>query len=212
MISKLYNMLDSRAILEKIGDYLDDKVSTFTIQPGVSADGSSADDYLKRWYLCRLLPKTEDRWPRLAKAIGFLKKKLGIELYLHKVSADDGDRHLHDHPWPFIAIILVGGYEEIVPKPGTDGAAPRDRVLSRHFAPTVHCKTEHDLHQLRLFRDQNGEKIVNWSIVIRGPKVKDWGFSTEDGWKDHSAYLDGLYGQGQWEREPHYYDEIAKGE
>lgn len=32
---------------------------------------------------------------------------------IHAIQRGDTDRHLHDHPWTFRSIILMGGYDEI---------------------------------------------------------------------------------------------------
>ena len=184
--------------IEEIGRLLDDHVETFTIQP--KKDGKRSD-YLKRWYLTRLLPETRAKYPELHFFLRFIKEFLKIDLYLHKISDDDSDRHLHNHPWNMIAIPFIGGYDEIVPKQGTDGVAEEDRVIVSHEAPTIHAKSCRAFHSVRLKRDGNGDKIINWSIIIRARKEQDWGFMTDEGWIDHTTYLNDLYGPGNWERE-----------
>jgi len=60
-------------------------------------DRQSKDPYLERYYL-------------------FLKdrKKFPFNVFIHKFLKSDPD-DLHDHPWPFMSIILRGGYYEWVP-------------------------------------------------------------------------------------------------
>lgn len=201
-LMRKFASLNMRRMLEQIGDFLDDKVYTFTIQPVDMKDGGEeCRDYLKRWYLFRLTDEVRAKHPKLHHLLSFMKGILGIEIYLHKISDDDSDRHLHDHPWDMVAVSLVGGYNEIVPHHSTDGVHEEDRMVVSHDAPTYHVKTCRSFHSVQLKRDEKGDKIVNWSLVIRGRKKKDWGFSTEDGWLDHKSYLDLLYGEGKWERE-----------
>lgn len=211
MIEKFLEFLCVEALLDAIGGWLDTKVTTFTIQPVTNGE-EERKDYLKRWYLLRLNDETKAKYPKWVKAFDFVRREFGIELYLHRMSDDDQDRHLHDHPWDFCAILLSGGYREMVPSTGTQGAYLEERMEVVYEAPAIHTKNRHDFHSVKLHRDEEGEKIPNWSLIIRGRKKKDWGFSTEDGWKGHAQYLDELYGQGTWEREPHYYDQEVTNE
>jgi hypothetical protein len=50
--------------------------------------GDPARPYLLRWYIWR-------------------SKRFG-SCYLHKFLRDDDDRALHDHPWWFVSLILIG--------------------------------------------------------------------------------------------------------
>lgn len=95
-------------------------------------------------------------------------KSLGI--YLHCIVREDSDRNLHDHPFAFNTLILWGGYYEHTPigrfwrRPGT--------VLHRDAT---------DLHRIELTRPA-------WTLFIRGHRVREWGFSTPDGWVPHTEY------------------------
>src|SRR3954465_13658675 len=47
-----------------------------------------------------------------------------VAVYLHRFHRSDADE-LHNHPWPFISIILAGGYWERTPASGwRDGDGP----------------------------------------------------------------------------------------
>ncbi len=102
---------------------------------------------------------------------------------VHNILRSDHDRHLHDHPWDFVSLILRGGYQEITEEP--HDAGPCQAVFrSRRFAPgsIVRHRAE-DLHRLIVARPA-------WTIVITGPKRKSWGFMTEDGmvpWREYLA-------------------------
>lgn len=54
---------------------------------------------------------TDPTRPYLTRYIPFRFKKFGI--FIHKIELPDSDRHLHDHPWPFLAFIVKGGYTEL---------------------------------------------------------------------------------------------------
>ena len=36
-----------------------------------------------------------------------------VGLMVHRIDQPDADRHLHDHPWWFVAVVLRGGYEQV---------------------------------------------------------------------------------------------------
>lgn len=90
---------------------------------------------------------------------------------VHHILRSDHDRHLHDHPWDFLSILLWGVYYEAL----NDGRGLRfRRWVVRHKAE--------DLHRLVL------SKPV-WTLVLTGPKRKSWGFLTEDGMVPWREYL-----------------------
>jgi len=95
--------------------------------------------------------------------------------YVHKIVQSDGDRDLHDHPWNFISILVYGRYVEETP-----GGNKR---LKNWFNP--HRAT--DLHRVQLFK-RNGKEIPVYTVVIRGKRLRDWGFQTADGWKTWRDY------------------------
>lgn len=126
-----------------------------------------------KWIGCRLLSK----FP--AKEIGngfgevffmrytLLSTRFG-EVFLHRFLRSDMDRCKHDHPWTFITIILRGGYYEEMEggkfwrKPGS--------VLYR---------TAETSHRIEV----GSHSPLPWSLVFVGPKRREWGFLTKDGWK-----------------------------
>ncbi len=88
-----------------------------------------------------------------------------FNVYLHEILRSDEDNCLHDHPWPFMSLILSGGYCEVLPngkrwrEPGT--------LLSRRAR----------------FRHRIEVSRPAWSLVIVGRKFRDWGFFTVNGWR-----------------------------
>lgn len=85
---------------------------------------------------------------------------LGLfSIRLHRWVASDDQRHFHDHPWWFVAIVLKGGYTDISPS-GED----KVRAGSIRYRPALHKHTVK----------------VNpggcWSLLITGKKTRHWGF------------------------------------
>lgn len=100
--------------------------------------------------------------------------QLPFNLMLHKICASDPD-DLHDHPWWYATLILKGGYWEITPQ-GRFWRGPC------HFR----IRGSQDLHRLELPEGGTG----SWSLFLRGPKVRDWGFVKRGRWIYHRRYLD----------------------
>ena len=91
-------------------------------------------------------------------------------VYIHWFHASDDDS-LHDHPWPFLTIILRGGYWEHTP-------GPDDTLIKRWHRPgSVRVCPARWLHRVEI--DPARKPLT---IVIRGPQVRRWGFQTPSGW------------------------------
>lgn len=106
-----------------------------------------------------------------------LKTRWGA-VYLHKFLRSDEDRCLHDHPWPFISLILKGGYVEETP----EGC--------RFYPPgSVLFRPAQWKHRVHLYY-AGGKLVQPWTLVVRGKKKREWGFWTVDGWKPWKYFLD----------------------
>ncbi len=108
--------------------------------------GEPENPYMLRWYL---IPRNP--W---------------LNLYLHEFLRDDDDRALHDHPWWFVSIMLKGMYNEIREN------GHRGQVRG---APSIAYRRATDRHRVVL-ETRDGKVVPCWTIVITGPKVRDWGF------------------------------------
>jgi hypothetical protein len=93
-----------------------------------------------------------------------LKTRWG-NIYLHEILRSDEDKCLHDHPWPFITIILRSGYREQLPS-GTFWRRPGTLLL----------RPARSAHRIEVDKPA-------WSLVIVGRKWRAWGFFTRDGWR-----------------------------
>tara|TARA_B100000214_G_C23665742_1_gene489523 strand:- start:20 stop:433 length:414 start_codon:yes stop_codon:yes gene_type:complete len=129
--------------------------------------------YLDRY---RIINDRQDSEPYLLRYYLFIKDRdnFPFNIFLHKFLKSDPD-DLHDHPWPFITIILYGGYwEHTIDGKKTWWGTGTFRYAS---AETFH----------RITVDPNYPDI--WTLFIPGPKQREWGFKTEKGWINNSQYL-----------------------
>ena len=105
---------------------------------------------------------------------------------VHHIATPDEDRHLHDHPWDFVSIVLRGGYKEIRPlgvEPGFDGDEERTYLVDRRPG-SVAVRRSTDRHRIVSVLPDT------WTLFITGPKRQWWGFYTEFGkvhWRDYES-------------------------
>jgi hypothetical protein len=87
-----------------------------------------------------------------------------IAVYLHHFVGDDWSRDFHDHPKRFITIGLWGRYREETP-----ALWPfKGKGIHDYRAPWI-----------RTFPAEHQHRIIArncWTLVIVGPKVREWGF------------------------------------
>lgn len=102
-----------------------------------------------------------------------LQTPLGSVRLHHFVRPDD-QRHLHDHPWWFITLVLKGGYTDITM---IDGVKHQDVLKpgSIRFRPS---------HHTHIVDTQN-----SWTLVITGRLRRKWGFWTEHGFEPVRDYF-----------------------
>ncbi len=128
------------------------------------------EGYMERWWVIK--PRS---WLPFASRI-------------HHILRSDLDRHLHDHPWPYLTVILKGGYWEVT------FAFQKDLIKSsrkyiffhddttgiwfkkRYYGPgSILFRRPGTFHRLIV---EHGQTAWTWFTV--GPHVQKWGFLTED--------------------------------
>lgn len=96
-----------------------------------------------------------------------------LNVYYHELRASDLDRHLHDHPYFFSSFILEGGYLEHT----------EQGIVNRKVGH-INLHNPWYVHRL-VMKDRYGAN----TIFITAPKIRKWGFKTEDGWIPNDQYL-----------------------
>lgn len=98
--------------------------------------------------------------------IAWCFQRLGIAIRVHHILRSDEGRDPHDHPWPFVTVILRGGYYEH--RFDKDGAHTSSEW---HGAGSILFRRAAYYHMLETTPDNTA-----WTLFITGPKVQKWGF------------------------------------
>lgn len=106
--------------------------------------------------------------PLLIRWILFRVPRFGV--YLHKLCRSDYDRALHDHPWPFISVILKGNYTEV-----HDQTIDGQKVFEPHSRWSILIRPAEWRHRFVLDNPA-------WTLVIVGRRARRWGFFLPSGW------------------------------
>lgn len=94
---------------------------------------------------------------------------------LHRFNKSDEE--MHDHPWPFVSLVIWGSYIEETP-----GFNIRRGFLSLRYRPADW------IHRVCV---PDGRPA--WTICITGPRVREWGFwntwpNGKPRWIQHNDY------------------------
>lgn len=81
-----------------------------------------------------------------------------FNIYLHKLNSPQPHAECHDHPWNFIAILLWRGYFEEV-----------NGQVSRRWPGSILWRPAEFAHNVTT-------KGTSYSVIITGPKRREWGF------------------------------------
>jgi hypothetical protein len=109
-----------------------------------------------------------------------------LSLKIHHILIDD-DHCMHDHPWPYMSVILKGGYFEVTPC-HIYTAATRLKFNDEtniQFYPSwsVLFRKARHVHRLQLPYDQ-----TCWTLFFTFRRERLWGFFTKYGWFPESLY------------------------
>lgn len=108
-----------------------------------------------------------------------LLKTPWFALMVHFINGPDPEPDMHDHPVSFLSLILRGGYKE------------RRQIglrIYRHKVRWFNFIRATDVHQII----RVSPHTITFCFV--GPKVREWGFHTPQGWvywRDYNAKYQG---------------------
>jgi hypothetical protein len=103
-------------------------------------------------------------------------------LYVHRLNKPDPRPTLHDHPWPFLSLVLRGGYTEDVGirPPGCDDCPVSGRRARSWRRGSIHRMRRTDAHAITELR-----RSPTWTLLLVGRRHRhepSWGYWDEDGW------------------------------
>lgn len=109
---------------------------------------------------------------------------------IHRILRSDADRHLHDHPWSCISVVLRGGYWEVMPKDPEQPASDdrRHHIVEWRGPGAIVSRRAEDRHRLILPEGRDC-----WSLFIVGRKDREWGFHdpcAPNSWVHWREYVD----------------------
>ena len=131
----------------------------------VIMDRVNGEPYLERYYV---FLKDRDRFP--------------FNIFVHKFLKSDPD-DVHDHPWPFLTIILRGGYWEWIPVFNVRGAKIHEYCVWRRPG-SFRFAQANSFHRIDLDPD-----VEWWTLFMPGIKQRDWGFLVKNRWVQWQEYL-----------------------
>jgi hypothetical protein len=105
-----------------------------------------------------------------------------FNIFVHKFLKSDTE-DVHDHPWPFLTIILRGGYWEWTPQ--FDAQGRKSGEVARWYGPgSVRWAKASQYHRVELDPD-----VECWTLFMPGIKQRDWGFLVRNKWVQWEQYL-----------------------
>lgn len=125
---------------------------------------------------------------------------------LHHWRGSDDTRALHDHPWWFITLVLKGGYFDVAEdRPCEHCDKFSWEVFRDEHGVSIQCNAC-DSNARFAEQDYLGPGSVRfrpafhthtvqvdpggcWSLLITGPKSRDWGFWVDGKWKRMRKYF-----------------------
>lgn len=132
-------------------------------------DRKTGQDYMHRYYL-------------------FLKDRnwFPFNVTLHKIVKSD-DPVFHDHPWPYITIVLNGGYWEHTPIFNAKGNKITEKQVWRGPGSII-IRKANEYHWLEL------DWMIGYATTLffMGPQQREWGFlsnTKKTKWIKHDEYL-----------------------
>lgn len=103
-------------------------------------------------------------------------------IFVHVIHRADREKHAwHDHPWPFVSILLRGGYTEGRPSPFRNIISfPKHRK-----APSIAYRPRNSFHHIVEL-----DRTPTITLMLVGKRQGNWGFLTEDGnWHPHEVWF-----------------------
>lgn len=123
-----------------------------------------------------------------------------MQIRFHRILRSDKGRHLHDHPWPYVSIILKGGYYELTPLSSALYRNDTEVEFMTIYNPYTEkneyctfCKKWYKPGSILFRKATHKHRILipeneAWTLFITGKKIREWGFDVGGRWVYHQEY------------------------
>jgi hypothetical protein len=173
-------------MLKKIVDYI---IALGKRHPYTHLFHADGDPYMRRyWLMPRWLLQELRENPYDASTTYYKPKRwVPFSLRIHQIVTADYDKHMHDHPWSFLSLVLRGWYVEARPittEPCFSGYQDEASFIEDRTPGTVAFRRATDRHRILQV------SFDCWTLVVLGPKRHWWGFFTPAGkihWKEYPS-------------------------
>jgi hypothetical protein len=110
--------------------------------------------------------------------ITWLIQKMGFAIRVHEILRSDTNRDPRNHPWPYLTIVLKGGYFE------TRYTADGEEIDQKwHGLGSILYRPANSWHKLWL---REGRTVT--TLFVTGKKCQRWGFMTAEGFVPYDKY------------------------
>lgn len=107
----------------------------------------------------------------------------GLKGMVHHFLPESRDRDPHDHPRPFVTVVLRGWYDDVSRQDDSTNITRRMRAGMVRYRSPMHTHTTY------------AGPCGAWTFVVMGPLRRPWGFWREGRWWPWRRYEE-LFGHG----------------
>lgn len=140
----------------------------------------------------RIVMDRQSNEPYLERYYVFLKDRtwFPFNVFVHKFLKGDPD-DVHDHPWPYVTLILRGGYYEWTAEFDQNNFKVGE---TKHWRGPGHFRicSANSFHRIEL-----KPGVTAWTLFMPGPQRREWGFLVNNKWVQHEQYLTERHGNTQ---------------
>jgi hypothetical protein len=133
--------------------------------------------YMNRWWLVPYREPVERQpgvfdntgpvsWDR---PVAWLLQRFDIAVRIHQILRSDNTRHPHDHPWPYMTVVLKNGYTEV-----RFDSSGNEIGRKWHGPGSIMFRPANSWHLLVLPKGQDA-----WTLFITFRKKQTWGFNVD---------------------------------
>lgn len=139
--------------------------------------GDQDDPYMLRWFVQRKYRLLDASAAEMLDGLWHIESSRLENAYIHRFIRSDEDRALHDHPWPWVTVLLDGSYWEHLPADPNDPAGPTKRE-KRSPGDIVVRRDAARPHRIEI---DEGRPVT--TLFLTAEKTREWGFWCSQGWR-----------------------------